>query len=65
MSKNQTFEEIKRASDRKWLANARETARTFIKPISRASRIQRYGGPQRDDLSQAETPLQQLFRREG
>ena len=45
------------------MANALETAQSFIKPISRASRIQRYG-PQRDDLSQEKTPLERLFNGE-
>ena len=43
MAKHQTFEEIRRANDRKWMANARETARSFIKPLPRTSRIRRYG----------------------
>lgn len=64
MAKNQTFEEIKRASNQKRMANARETARTFIKPISRASLIQRYR-PNRDDLSQEEIPVERLFRSGG
>ena len=42
MSRNQTFEEIKRNSERKWMENARATAQSFIKPMSRTSRIQRY-----------------------
>ena len=43
MVKHQSFEEIRRENDRMWMANARETARSFIKPMPRTSRIQRYG----------------------
>ena len=52
MAKDRTFEEIRKENERKRMASALETARSFIKPIPRTSRIRRYGSGQ-DEVSEA------------
>ena len=40
MTKNQSFEDAKRKSEKKWMSNARQTAVRFIKPVPPTDRIQ-------------------------
>ena len=52
MTNNEEFEQIRRENTRKWMANARETAQSFIRPMPRTSRLRRYGPPVSDRESE-------------